>query len=265
MAKPQVRQYAGDIRMWRIAADGSKIPVIPEPADPQGNQPIEVNAKTFSYEAGDEINVVSKRLGAKYNQPIYSDTLPGTTSISLALLEIPAAIMARILYGQAADASVVAGAVTEAPIVIPRIDQPFQLDNRFILATPAPVVKKASTTLVEGTDYKLDLRRGQLSPIAGGAIEEDDNLTISYSYPALKATRILGGATPVESFYVTGDLQDRISGEYGELEVFEARLTVDGEVDWLASEPISPTLTGPTIVPDGAPAPYVFTTYEQVA
>ena len=57
MAKPKVRQYAGDIRMWRIASNGDRIPVIPEPSDPQGNQPIEVNAKTFSYEAGDEIKV----------------------------------------------------------------------------------------------------------------------------------------------------------------------------------------------------------------
>lgn len=264
MAKPQVRQYAGDIRMWRIAADGSKIPVIPEAADPQGNQPIEVNAKTFSYEAGDEINVVSKRLGARYNQPIYSDTLPGTTSISLALLEIPPAIMARILFGQAADASVVAGSVTESEVTIDRVDAPTQLENRFILASPAPVVKKSSTTLQPGDDYNLDLRRGQLSVVAGGSIEAGDELTISYSYPALTASRILGGATPVESFYITGDLQDRISGEYGELEVFEARLSPDGEIDWLASEPISPTLAGPTIVPDGAPAPYVFTTYKQV-
>ena len=51
----------------------------------------------------------------------------------------------------------------------------------------------------------------------------------------------------------------------GELEVFEARLSTDGEIDWLASEPLSPTLAGPTIVPNGAPAPYVFTTYEQAA
>lgn len=265
MAKPKVRQYAGDIRMWRIASNGDRIPVIPEPSDPQGNQPIEVNAKTFSYEAGDEIKVVSKRLGASYNQPIYSDTLPGTTSISLALLEIPPAIMARILYGEAADASVVAGSVTDAEVTVTRLDTPIQLPNRFIQASPAPVFKKGETTLVAGTDYTLDARRGQLFPLEGGQLAKDDVLSYSYSYPALTASRILGGATPTESFYITGDLQDRISGEYGELEVFEARLSTDGEIDWLASEPLSPTLAGPTIVPNGAPAPYVFTTYEQAA
>jgi hypothetical protein len=261
MAKATVRQYSGDIRMWRKAADGSLIAVIPEPADSQGNQPIEVNAKTFSYEAGDEIKVVSKRNGSLYNQPIYTDTLPGTTSLSLNLLEIPPAIMARILYGTASDTSVVEGSVTDEVVTVADLAQPVQLPHRFIKATPAPVFTKGATPLVAGTDYTLDARRGQFTAIAGGALVKGDAVKCSYSYDAVDATRILGGATPTESFYVTGDMQDRVSGEWGELEVFEARLTVDGEVDWLASEPISPTLAGPLVVPSGAPAPYVFTSY----
>lgn len=265
MATPKVRQYAGDIRMWRKTALGVLIPVILEAADPNNNQPIEANAKTFSYEAGEEINVVSKRLGSRYNQPIYTDTLPGTTNLSLTLLEIPTAIFARILYAEASDASVVSGTVTDAPYAIISTVIPTQLTHRFIQGTPTVVVKKGETTLTEGTDYTLDLRRGQLMPKAGGTIAKDDVLLLSYSYPGVASTRFLGGATPTESFYITGDLQDRISGERGELEIFETRLTVDGEVDWLSSEPISPTLTGPVIVPDGAPAPYVFTAYQQVA
>lgn len=261
MAKPTVRQYSGDIRMWRKDATGKLTPVIPEAADPQGNQPIEVDAKTFSYEAGDEIKVVSKRNGGLYNQPIHTDTLPGTTSLSLKLLEIPPAIMARILYGTASDASVVEGAVTDHAAVVVDLARPVQLPHRFLKATPAPEFKKGGVALVAGVDYSLDARRGQFTAIVGGQLAVDDEVTCAYSYDAVDATRILGGATPTESFYVTGDMQDRVSGDHGELEVFEARLTVDGDVDWLASEPISPTLTGPLVVPSGAPAPYVFTSY----
>ena len=263
MPAPKVRQYAGDFRMWRKAANGMLTPVIPEPTDPQGNQPIEANAAAFSYEAGDEINVVSKRLDSRYNQPIYTDTLPGTTSLSLTLLEIPTAILARVLYGEGADASVTAGTVTDEAVTVTDLARPVQLANRYLLTGPDPVVKKGADTLVAGTDYIIDRRRGQLTAVAGGDVTKDDALLVSYSYSALSATRILGGATPVESFYITGDLQDRISGERGELEIFDARLTVDGEVDWLSSEPISPVLTGVLIVPSEAPAPYVFTAYQE--
>src|SRR5690606_3540637 len=102
--QPQVRQFAGDIRMWETAEDGSLVPVIPDATDPYGNQPIEVNSLNFGYEAGDEISVKSRRRDNRYNQPIYSDQLPGTTSASLQFLEMPTAIMARVLRGEAANA-----------------------------------------------------------------------------------------------------------------------------------------------------------------
>ena len=99
MPAPAVRQFAGDIRFWEQAANGDLIPVIPNAADPTGNQPIETNTLSFSYEAGDEQKVISKRRDARYNQPIHSETLPGTTSVSTTLLELPPLILARILFG----------------------------------------------------------------------------------------------------------------------------------------------------------------------
>ena len=55
MPAPKVRQFAGDFRLWRKANDGTMIPVIPEPTDPEGNQPIETDAASFSYEAGEQV------------------------------------------------------------------------------------------------------------------------------------------------------------------------------------------------------------------
>lgn len=261
MAQPAVRQFAGDIRFWQRAGNGALAPVIPEPADLSGNQPVETNALTFAYEAGDEIVVRSKRRDARYNQPVYSDQLPGTTSVSAVLLEIPPIILARILFGDATSATVGAGSVSGQAITIDRVDVPFQLAHRMLLDDPAVVVEKGVDTLVAGTDYRIDYRRGQLIPLAGGAIEAEDELEISYSYAAHVATTILGGAVPVKSFYITGDMQDRISGKSGELRIPDARLTVDGEVDWLSEQPIQATLTGQCVVADGEAAPYTFVEY----
>lgn len=264
MPAPKIRQYAGDIRMWRLATDGTRTPVIPSAADVDGNQPIETNACSFSYAEGDKTSIKSKRRGALYNQPIYSDTQPGTTSISITLLEVPAPILARVLYGEAADASITAGSVTDADFVVAVKDAPLRLPHRCVKSTPAPVVKKGATTLVAGTDYVIDYRRGTLL-VKAATVAKGDTLKLSYSYESVDATRILGGATPTESFYITGDMEDRNSGEQGLLEVFEAKLTVDGDVDWLSAEPLSPVLKGELLVPNGAPAPYTFDVYKQVA
>jgi hypothetical protein len=140
-----------------------------------------------------------------------------------------------------------------------------QLAHRYIAASPAPVVKKGVTTLVAGTDYVIDRIRGKLMPKAGGAIAAADVLLVSYNYAAVTSTEFLGGATPTESFYITGDMEDRINGELGDLVVYEVKLSVDGDVDWLSAEPISPVMTGELIVPDGAPAPYKFTSYAEAA
>ncbi|MEF3081864.1 hypothetical protein V3391_06510 [Luteimonas sp. SMYT11W] len=260
MARPKVRQFAGDIRMWRMAANGDLIAVIPEPADPFGNQPIETNLLQFGYEPGDEVVINSKRRGARFNQPLHSDQLPGATSVSVQLQELPTAILARVLRGEAVDAAVSSGAVTDEVVVVTNATRPIQLPHVYISAL---AVEKGGVALVAGTDYVADLRRGQVIPKATGTIAKDDELSISYTYAAVDGTLIQGGATPLESFYITGDMEDRISKEDGELTVYEARLGVDDDIDWLSAEPLSPTLTGLLIVPDGAPAPYTFRVYSE--
>lgn len=269
MAAPKVRKFAGDIRLWRKATDGTLTPVIPEALDPERNQPVETNAFSFSYEAGEDTTINSKRRGARYNQPIFADQQPGTTSVSLTLLEVPTAILARVLYGEAANASIATGTATDVEVTVERLDGPIQLPHRYIKASPALTLEAGATPLVLGTDYLVDLRKGTVVILSAGTVgatvDVGDTLTASYQYEGVTATSILGGATPVESFYITGDLEDRISDEQGYLQVYEARLTVDGEVDWLSAEPLSPVLTGILLVPDGAPAPYKFDVYQQTA
>lgn len=263
---PAVRQFAGDIRLWEKNADtGALTPVIAANDDASGNQPIEANALTFSYEAGDEVKVVSKRRDARYNQPVYSDTQPGTTSVALTVLELPPLILARILFGEGTSATIEAGSVTDQALAIPRKDAPLQLPHRFLKTTPAPVVKDGATTLVAGTDYKIDSRRGQIMILSAAVTVDDPDVTISYSYDAQVSTSIVGGATPSKSFYITGDMEDRVSGENGELRVPQANLSVDGDVDWLSAEPIQATLSGVAVVAAGESAPYTFVAYKQSA
>lgn len=261
MPAPAVTKFAGDVRLWRKNANGTMTPVIAEPADITGNQPVEANAMVFSREEGETVEVTSKRRGNRFNQPIYSEQEPGTTSMSLTLLEVPPLIFARVMYGEAAAEVVVApGTVTDAVVAGVVKGRPIQLPHRYLDSTVAPEFDDGGVAMVEGTDYRLDLRRGQLTILKAGVADGDTDITASYSYDGYTYIDISGGGTPTETFYVSGDMENRVTNEDGELLVYEWRASIDGEVDLFGSEPISPTLTGPCVVPSDQDAPYRFRT-----
>lgn len=261
MPAPAIRQFAGDIRFWEQANNGSLIPVIADSTDPSGNQPIETNALSFSYEAGDEQKIVSKRRDARYNQPIHSEQLPGTTQLNATLLEVPPLILARMMFGEGSTATVAAGSVVDAALAITSKDVPLQLPHRMLEASPAPVIEAAGVALVAGTDYLIDLRRGQVRILAASVDVGDTDVTVSYDYAEHVATTIIGGATPTKKFYVTGDMEDRISGDNGELRIPQVSLSVTSDVDWLSAEPIQVEMSGDALIAPGESAPYTFTLY----
>lgn len=269
MATPKARQFAGDFRLWEIANDGTPSAVIPEATDPFLNQPVETDSLSFSYSAGDETKILSKRRGARYNQPFYDESLPGSTDVTIKLLETPVPILARALFGDAANADIATGSASAVSITVASIDTPFPLPHRFVKSSPTPsfTLDDGTTPLVANTDYKIDLRTGTIMILSTGSVgttlAKGDAILGTYDYEAVKSTTILGGAVPSKEFKIIGDMEDRNSGQQGLLEIFGVNLSVDGDLDWLSTDPIQPTLKGTCLVPDGAPAPYRFTVSEQ--
>lgn len=263
--QPKVRKFAGDLRFYEHGAGANRIPVIPDPDDKFGNKPLEQSSLTFSYEAGDTTEVKSKRRDDRYGQIIHTDANPGTTGISVGALEVPPAILARMLYGSAVASTVAAGEVIDQVVTVYSKDTPIDLGHRFVLATPVPVVKKGAATLQAGVDYVIDNRQGLLIPKAGGTIAHGDELTLSYEFDGYLQTAINGGAVPNKAFMILGDVQDRISGENGLLRIPQVDLTVDGDVDWFSDEPIQVTLTGSVVFRSEEAALYTFAVYEQAA
>lgn len=263
--QPKVRKFAGDLRLFEHGAGADRIAVIPDPDDKFGNKPLEQSSLTFGYEAGDTTEIKSKRRDDRYNQIIHTDANPGATSLAITALEVPPAILARMLYGSAVTASVAAGEAVDQAVTVYSKDAPVKLPHRFVLAAPAPVVKRGGETLEAGTDYVIDNRQGMLIPKAGGEIAHGDVLSVSYSFDGYLHTAISGGAVPNKPFTILGDVQDRISGENGLLRIPQVNLTVDGEVDWFSDEPLQVTLTGPVIFRSEETSLYTFDVYEQQA
>lgn len=263
--QPKVRKFAGDLRLYEHGAGSDRIAVIPDSDDKFGNKPLEQSSLTFSYEAGDTTEIKSKRRDDRYGQIIHTDANPGATSIGITALEVPPAILARVLYGSAVTALVAAGEVVDQVVTAHSKDAPIKLPHRFVMAVPAPVVKRGQEALEAGIDYVIDNRQGMLIPKVGGDIEHGDVLAVSYTYDGYLHTAINGGAVPNKPFTILGDVQDRISGENGLLRIPQVNLTVDGDVDWFSDEPLQVTLTGPVIFRSEEDALYTFEVYEQQA
>lgn len=254
----KVVQFEGDIRLWLLNIVSSvRTAVNPDATDPHGNIPIEASAAIFQYEAGDERTVESKRRD-RYKLKIYSDQDPGTSSISLTLVAIPGAILARLFYGDAAVTTVAEGSVTNEAVTITALGTPYRLSKRYLKASPAPVVTNVAgdTTYVAGTDYTINARTGEITATTGGAIDAADVVHVDFSYVAYELVSIRGGVRPVENFYITGDMLNRPDKSDLYLEVYQANLSNDGDVDLFSDEPITVTLAGPLITPEGKTEPY---------
>lgn len=271
MANIKTRKFGGDIRMWlRGSTPGQFTPVIPEPADPQGNQPIEANVLTFAYDRPDPTNITSKRRGNRYGQIIKSDQDPGTSSATVQLLEVPDIILPRLLHGLGVISDVAGGSVSGAAFVLPStLALPMELPHKLLAADPAPVVKNQADdkTYAAGTDYTIDLRQGLLViPVGSDIITDNETqLLLSYTYGAYQQTVIAGGGSPTQPYYITGDMEDRESGESGRLVIPHIDLGVADDVDWLSDTIIQPNLTGAIIIADGFSEPYKFTQYAAAA
>jgi hypothetical protein len=259
MARNKVLQFEGDIRMWLIdPATSALTPVVADAADIYGNIPIEASASVFGYEAGEQVNVLSKRRD-RYNQAIYSEQQPGQSTLSLTLVAVPPAILASVFYGAAADVTVTGAAVEDEVVTFTATELSQPLDNTYIAESPAPVVTGPSgtPTYVAGTDYVIDRRLGRIRRLAGGAITATGSVEVSYTHTSFTLVRIRGGVQPQRNFQIEGDFINRPDQGDMRLTVWNAALSTDGEVDLFAAEPITVTLAGPLITPEDKTEPYI--------
>ena len=259
MARNKVLQFEGNIRMWEInPATSALTPVLADAVDVYGNIPIEANAAVFGYEAGEQVNVLSKGRD-RYNQAIYSEQQPGQSTFSATLVAVPPAIIASVYYGAAADVTVTGAALTGIAVTFSASELSQPIGHTYIAASPAPVVTNVAgdVTYVAGTDYVIDRRLGRIRRLAGGAITETGEVRIACTTTTYTLVRIRGGVQPQRNFYIEGDFKNRPDQSDKRLTVYNAALSTDGEVDLFSSEPITVTLTGPLITPEDKTEPYI--------
>lgn len=237
---------AGDVYLDRLDANGNST----------GLRKIG-NATRFAINEPSERQQRTGRGRDNYGQVLDDVAIKQPSTIALTLDEVDKTNLAYALLGDTSAINVTGASVTDESIVA-HDGAWSSLDFRNIDdQTPVTATGEGgSPSYTEGTDFEIDHRLGLFRPIAGGSITDGDTVLVSYSYLDATGSKVSGGVQPQIRARVFLDGKNLADGSDILVNVDEARITPDSEVDFLSSEFVPLSMTGSMKLLDGKAAPY---------
>ena len=192
----------------------------------------------------------------KYGQIVASVPIIKPTDFNLSIQSVTPSMLASALQGTVATLSQSAGTTATDFDAVAKKGCFIDLGKRNL--TNAVVVKNTAgtTTYVNGTDYKVNFAMGFVEILATGAITEGQALKISYGWSATTGNLIQGGTKPLIRAKFVLDGVNLNTGKNEVITVWEAAMTSDSEIDFMADDFISPSFTGRMVTPDGKASPF---------
>jgi hypothetical protein len=96
------------------------------------------------------------------------------------------------------------------------------------------VVSHGATTFTLNYDYKVDLATGRIMPLSNGTIFEQEQLTIAFSYAAIKQPKIIPSQRETKGFLRFVSNNDQ--GPNWEAQVWVAEIRCDGEINFITED-----------------------------
>ena len=126
------------------------------------------------------------------------------------------------------------------------------------------VVKDATdaTTYVAGTDYEINEQLAVLTPLAGGAIDDDDVLHLAYNETAQSGYEILGSTALGKKIMLMLDGRNLFSGQKVLLKIAKLKLKPSGTISFIGTDAAEQQFDFTCIVPDGATEAYTLRVQE---
>ncbi|MCK5770936.1 hypothetical protein [Algiphilus sp.] len=215
------------------------------------------NATRFAINEPSERQQRTGRGRENYGQVLDDVAIKQPSTLAITLDEVDKTNLAYALLGDAAAYDVTGSSVTDEEITA-HMGAATQLANRNIDDGTAVTAtgEGGSPSFTEGTDFTIDYRLGLLTPIEGGAISDGDAVLVSYTFLDASGNRVSGGVKPQIRAVVMLDGKNLADGSDILVTVDEARITPDGEVDFLSSEFVPLPMTGTMRLLPGKTAPY---------
>lgn len=192
-----------------------------------------------------------------YGQVLESVNIAQPSEFSMALKEVTGDILVMAFLGTSAASSAASGTMADQSVTIPKVGTWVEMGHKNLSElVSVETAATGGTTLVEGTDYKLNRPLGWIMALEGGAIDAGDSVFVSGSYAGATGTLIKGSTRTEVRAEIYFDGINQADGTQCTVLIHEAVLSPDSEFDFLADEFSNVNLTGTLKTPLGKDAPY---------
>lgn len=210
----------------------------------------------FSIKATTKLEEMTGRGRETYGQILASVAIPQPTEFEIAIAEVNRESMALAVLGTVAAYTQGLATVTDE-VVTAALGQWKKLTKHSLNTTGVVVTNSAaSTTYVEGTDYKINHSLGWFYAIPGGAITDSQSLRIDYQATAVTGTRIRGVTNAQLRARFMFDGINMADGSRCVVECYEAVISSSAAFDFLANKFNEVPLTGRLNTPVGKTEPF---------
>jgi hypothetical protein len=158
------------------------------------------------------------------------------------------------LLGEEATSNQSSGTSATANLNNVKLDHYYEIGSRQVTNV---VVNDGSNNLTVDVDYELNSEFGVIHPLTGGAIDEGDDLLVTFDKPALAFTSVRLGKKSQQIarvVYLADDANSAGAASKDRLELWKVDVAPDGELQLISDEYGSFTLTM-AVLTDGANHP----------
>lgn len=229
--------------------------------------------KADSFSITPSVNTVQATSKGRYDygQVLESVNVAQPTEFSMALKEVTGDILVMAFLGTSAAVTEVSGTLTDYEMAGLKVGT-WNATGQRNLEELIEVTDGATTTYVEGTDYRLNRPMGWIMVIAGSALATrmaasapNNTLEITGAYAGATGTNIKGSTRTEVRAQIVFDGINQADGTQCTVTVHEAVLSADSEFDFLADDFGLVNLTGNLKTPTNKDAPYEVLVQDAVA
>ena len=140
------------------------------------------------------------------------------------------------MSGDTTTVSQSAGTAATATLTNVQVGETYYIGARNVTSV---VVTEGSATRTLNTDYSLDADNGLITILAGGALIDDDDITVTYNKPAKTINKVRGGTTVSPVYKITFQADDanaegNAAGD--KLTVWKASVAPDGGYGFVSDD-----------------------------
>lgn len=238
----------GDLYINRYDAAGNKVGM----AGP-------FECSKFEIKPNADVKEQTSKGKSTYGQVIETVAIQKPADVSVTLTEMDKDGLTLAVLGTAADVSQGAGSVTDEQVVLTaaKLDKWQPLTKKNINAAGFVVTNSAaSTTYVEGTDYKVNRTLGWIMVLSTGTIPSTETIKVDFGYAAYEGSMISGATqAQVRAEYVL-DGVNFADNKPVIVTAHEVVLSPDSAFDFLSSNFGEITMKGRAKTPAGKTEPF---------